>query len=233
MNASGAEDAQPVRIAVIGPTSLPWAAIRDEVEDDLERLRRGVALSYHPTGAGPEAVTSAEDAAAAAPHVVTTALEIAARGFDGIVVDCTEDPGVAEARGLVGIPVVGTGEALRAAIEHADGPIVALSGDELRELDENAIVRRARGARTVALGGSGFSHLADVLGGAVPGAIVLDPLAVALDACLASLGGGEEDLRPGGEGVPGQRAAGCDAVTHLDIATDAGNSSWFPTVHLT
>ena len=40
----------------------------------------------------------------------------------------------------------------------------------------------SRGARTVALGGTGFSYLVDVITAAFPEMVVLDPLAVALDS---------------------------------------------------
>src|SRR5690606_34718694 len=66
-----ASAAEMVRIRVIGPTSLEWAAVADDVAADLQRVARpGVMLDYRCTGTGPTAVRSAADAVAAAPGVV-------------------------------------------------------------------------------------------------------------------------------------------------------------------
>ena len=66
-------------------------------------------------------------------------------------------------------------------------------------MDEAALIDRVRGAATVALGGTGFSHLVDVIVAAHPGVVVLDPLAVALDTCLARLSPSHPHLIPSGE----------------------------------
>ncbi len=172
----------------VGPTSAPWQSIADEVDADLARVARpGVELAYRCTGMGPAEIHTEADAVAAAPFVVHTILAAAGEGFDAIVVDCTADPGVAEARRVVGIPVVGAGEAMRAAIAVAARPVHEVTGDELRSLDESDLLERVRGAATVALGGTGFSHVADIIVAANPGLVVLDPLHVALDTCLAQL----------------------------------------------
>ncbi|HEY0520797.1 MAG TPA: aspartate/glutamate racemase family protein [Ilumatobacteraceae bacterium] len=179
----------PRRILFVGPTSTPWATVAPEVERDLERLARpGVSLSYRCTGEGPSEIRTAHDARAAAPFVVKTIVEAAREGFDAIIVDCTADPGVTEARGLVDIPVVGAGEALRSAVARAKQPVCELTGDDLRGMDVAVLVNSLRGAATVALGGTGFSHLVEILSAANPRLVVLDPLTVALDACLANVG---------------------------------------------
>ena len=174
-----------VRVLLIGPTSAPWEAIAGEVEADLARLARdGVELAYRCTGGGPPEIRSDADARAAVPFVVQTAVDAASEGFDAVIVDCTADPGVVDARAVVHIPVIGAGEALQSAIARARHPLCTLTGDELRGLTEQSVVVRVRGSATVALGGTGFSHLVDVIVGACPGIVVLDPLAVALDAAL-------------------------------------------------
>ena len=174
-----------IRVLFVGPTSAPWEAIAAEVEADLARLARdGVEVAYRCTGGGPLEVRSDADARAAAPFVIRTAVDAATDGFDAVIVDCTADPGVTDARALVDIPVIGAGEALQAAIARARQPVCTLTGDELRSLTERALVARVRGSATVALGGTGFSHLVDVIIEACPGMMVLDPLAVALDAAL-------------------------------------------------
>jgi Asp/Glu/hydantoin racemase len=172
------------RIAVIGPTSMTWDEIAEDVAPDLERLRGyGLEVDYVVTGGGPRSITTDEDERAAAPFVVTTAERCERDGFDAVIVDCTGDPGVAAARHRLRIPVVGAGEAVRRAAAGAPPPVVVLSGDELRASDEGALLARAQQARTVVLGGTGWSRLVPLL--AVDGRIVLDPLDVALEQCLA------------------------------------------------
>jgi len=180
--------ADVARILFVGPTSEPYETIAHEVDADLARLARpDTELTYRCTGAGPAEIRSAHDARAAAPFVVDTIADAAREGFDAAIVDCTAEPGVAEAREAVGIPVVGAGEALRSAMATAAQPVVELTGDDLRGMDVPELVASLRGARTVALGGTGFSHLVEILAAANPRLVVLDPLSVALDTCLAQL----------------------------------------------
>ena len=176
-----------VKVLVVGPTSAPWATIAADIEADLARLARpGVELSYRCTEAGPAEIRTSHDARAAAPFVVRTIVE-AAHDFDAVIVDCTADPGVVEARALVSIPVIGAGESLRSAIATAAQPVCELTGDDLRGMDVAVLVNSLRGAATVALGGTGFSHLVEILAAANPKLVILDPLRVALDACVAQL----------------------------------------------
>jgi Asp/Glu/hydantoin racemase len=178
------------KVLFVGPTSAPWDSIAAEVEADIARLARpGVDLTYRCTGQGPAEIHTDADARAAAPFVVATVVTAASEGFDAVIVDCTADPGVAKSRHRVAIPVVGPGEAMRAAIARAPRPICLLSGDDLRAMDRTALLEQVRDAATVALGGTGFSHLTDTLITAHPGVVVLDPLAVALATCLARLTG--------------------------------------------
>jgi Asp/Glu/hydantoin racemase len=178
-----------VRVLLIGPTSAPWTAVAEEVQADLARLARpNVSLSYRCTGAGPRAVHTDADAIEAAPHVLRAVVEAADEGFDAVIVDCTADPGVAESRQAVTIPVVGAGEALWAAIDAAAAPVYLVTGRELRTLDLNALLEQTAGAATVALGGTGYSHLVGPLVDADPERVVLDPLDQALELCLAQLG---------------------------------------------
>ena len=176
----------PVRIALIGPTSAPWDEIEPEVAADMARLARpGVEVRYVLTGAGPRSITSEEDERAAAPHVVATVARCEREGFNAAIVDCTGDPGLDEARRIAGIPVIGAGEALRRAIESSPGPVIVLSGDLLRSSTPVALIEHVAGVRTVALGGTGWSHLVPRLAGG--DRVVLDPLDVALEQCLLLL----------------------------------------------
>ena len=195
---------RPLRIALIGPTCRSQPEVAAEVAEDLARLARpDVELEYHVTGTGPEAVRSHEDAVAAASGVVATAIRLADDGVDGLIVDCTDDPGVDIAVAGVEIPVVGPGAALRDAVAAAPGPVRWWSGDELRSLDTQGA--RARDlaaavgdARTVVLGGTGWSHLSERLRLIDPSLVVLDPLDVALAACIDAVRRAERT--PGSEG---------------------------------
>ena len=174
------------RIAVIGPTSMNWEEIAEDVAPDLERLRAyGAEIVYVVTGCGPPSITTDADERAAAPFVVTTAQQCERDGFDAVIVDCTGDPGLAEARTRLRIPIVGAGEAVRRAAAGAPPPVVVLSGDDLRAGDQDALVGRTQQARTVVLGATGWSQLVPLL--AVDGRVVLDPLDVALEQCLAQI----------------------------------------------
>ncbi len=178
----------PFKVLFVGPTSAPWESLASDVNADLVRLARpGVELTYRCTGLGPAEIRTDADAVAAVPFVVATVVAAASEGFDAVIVDCTADPGVIESQHLVAIPVVGPGEAMRSAIAAAKLPVCALTGDDLRAMDVAELVDTVRGAATVAFGGTGFSHLVDILVAAHPGVVVLDPLAVALDTCLARL----------------------------------------------
>jgi Asp/Glu/hydantoin racemase len=174
---------RPLRIVLIGPTSAPWDEVSTEVGHDLARLARpGVELTYLHVGKGPRSITTEADAAAAAPYVLQAVLQAERDGFDAAIVDCTDDPGVVQARGQAAIPVVGPGEALREAIAQSPAPVVVLSGEQLRSSTAEQLLALSEGARTVALGGTGWSHLTSRLIGA--SRVVLDPLDVALDRCL-------------------------------------------------
>lgn len=173
-------------MVIVGPTSSPWAEIAESVEDDLDHLRRpGLEIAYVTTGAGPRSIRSSEDEVAAAPHVVETVRRIADR-YDAIVVDCTGDPGVAEARSIVGIPVVGAGEAARGAAEGAPKPVRFVSGDELRVVAFTELEQLVGTAATVVIAATGQRRVVEALrvGGDLT---VIEPLEAAIDRCVELL----------------------------------------------
>lgn len=173
------------RVLIVGPTSASWEDVAEDVTADLERLRRpDLELSYRCTAAGPSAIRNEADVVAAAPHVVRVAMAAASDGFDAVIVDCTDDPGVVAARRAAGIPVIGAGEALRVAIAEAPRPVRLFSGDQLRQLTTEELLVRARGARTVAIGATGFSYLVEHCAALEGVRVVLDPLDVAVELCL-------------------------------------------------
>lgn len=159
------------------------------MQSDLDRMSHGgVDVTYRTTGAGPREVRSAADAAQAAPHVVALVCAAEADGFDAVIVDCTDDPGVAEARLVVSIPIVGPGAALRDAITRAPLPVVELLGEDLRSRSFGELVSLVGDAATIAIVGTGHSELAELLAGLPHQPTVLEPLSLALDECLVTLG---------------------------------------------
>lgn len=171
---------------IVGPTSRSWEEIAESVEDDLRHLRRpGLELSYVTTGHGPTSIRSAEDELAAAPHVVTTVRRVA-DSCDAIVVDCTGDPGVAAAREVVSVPVVGAGEALRRAAARATAPVAFLSGDDVRSTALPDLEEAIAAAATVVVEATGQRDLVTAL--RARGHItVLEPLEAAVERCLELL----------------------------------------------
>ena len=62
----------------------------------------------------PEGIHDDQTMALGAPKVVAMAKEMWQEGFDAIIVSCAGDPGVAQARQAVPIPVIGAGESTAA-----------------------------------------------------------------------------------------------------------------------
>lgn len=173
------------RVVIVGPTSAPWAAIASSVDEDLRHLRRpGLEISYVTTGMGPISIRSREDELAAAPHVVEVAARVA-DSCDAIVVDCTGDPGVATARTVVPVPVVGVGEAARRAARTAPKPVVFFSGDEIRAATIDQLRQASAGAATVVVYSTGQRAVVDALRN--DGITVIEPLEAAVEWCVRLL----------------------------------------------
>lgn len=92
----------------------------------IERWLPGVRAVSRCIPNQPEGVHDAATKRAAAPKVAALARELAAAGVDGIAVSCADDPGVAQARTALRIPVVGAGESTAAAAARFDGPVGVL-----------------------------------------------------------------------------------------------------------
>ncbi|MBO1268634.1 aspartate/glutamate racemase family protein [Arthrobacter cavernae] len=95
----------------------------------------------------PSGVYNEESLRAAVPKVVEIALEMAG-GVDALIISCAADPGLAETRALVDIPVIGAGSAAAAAalafgggvgvlgLKHqVPGPISELLGERMLLID--------------------------------------------------------------------------------------------------
>ena len=71
----------------------------------------------------PEGVHDAATKRTAEPKVIALACQLVEQEADGIIVSCADDPGVAEARAIVGVPVVGAGESMATAAALHEGPV--------------------------------------------------------------------------------------------------------------
>lgn len=71
----------------------------------------GTVVEVRETAAGPASVESSVEEYLSVPGLLEAAPALAAEGFDAIIVGCFGDPGLAPARELVDIPVVGPGQA--------------------------------------------------------------------------------------------------------------------------
>lgn len=95
----------------------------------------------------PSGVYDEPSLAAAAPKVVELAREMAG-GVDALIISCASDPGLAETRAAVGVPVIGAGSAVAAAAlafggrvgvlglaAHVPGPISDALGERMLVVD--------------------------------------------------------------------------------------------------
>ena len=71
----------------------------------------GTVVEVRETDAGPASVESSAEEYLSVPGLLDAAPRLAAEGFDAIIVGCFGDPGLAPARELVSIPVIGPGQA--------------------------------------------------------------------------------------------------------------------------
>jgi allantoin racemase len=99
-----------VRLAVIRPAKTTPESDRRLLDLLSGYVRPYVELSVVSLDEGPPSLETEEDVVLASPGVVAKARELQGR-VDGMVVDCTLDPGVAAAREVSSKPVVGAGEA--------------------------------------------------------------------------------------------------------------------------
>ncbi len=118
---------------------------------------------------GPVSIEGYADEVMAGPEILRACLALAASGVDAIVIDCFGDPGIAAARELLSIPVIGPGQSsLHRAATLADRfgvvsvldsvlPIIRDMG--LRAgLSERLCSVRAVDIAVLALGGDDFTH---------------------------------------------------------------------------
>lgn len=98
-----------MKLAVINPNST--RSMTDKIAA-AARLAAPLATIDGRTCAGsPASIQGPADGAAALPHLLAEVQAAHAAGADACIIACFDDTGLAQARGLVPIPVVGIGEA--------------------------------------------------------------------------------------------------------------------------
>jgi allantoin racemase len=117
-----------VRVRVIIPVvGEHWAA---PVQEAYGRASRpGTEISAVAIDRGPASIESARDEALATPGVLSGVQAAEAEGMDAVVLDCMADPGLAPARELASIPIVGPAQAamhLAAMLAHRFSVITVL-----------------------------------------------------------------------------------------------------------
>jgi len=99
---------------VIPITGLTYAAIEERLGFLREMADPGTDVDAVQVKVGPPAIESEVDAIRAGPEVLRLVKEAEGDGCDAIIIWCGGDPALEAARGLVDIPVIGPGEAMRA-----------------------------------------------------------------------------------------------------------------------
>lgn len=96
----------PLSRGPLGPDEL---ARRESYLD--QHAFEGTVVEVRETDAGPSSIESSVEEALSVPGLVASVPALADEGFDAIIVGCFGDPGLAAARELVDIPVIGPGQA--------------------------------------------------------------------------------------------------------------------------
>jgi len=124
---------------VVGATQEDFAGFISSIRD---YAAVGTDLSIVGLREGPTSIEAELDAARAIPGILELVKETEELGFDAVVINCFDDPGLRASRELVGIPVLGPGEcALRLAALLGDRIAVLSVG---RRTVERLIPRRIR-----------------------------------------------------------------------------------------
>jgi allantoin racemase len=97
-----------MRIRIITPITTPGVT---SPEDFAGIVDESVVLEQVSIEQGPASLEARFEDALAVPEVLRCSLDAAREGVDALVIDCLGDPGLQDARELLGIPVIGPGEA--------------------------------------------------------------------------------------------------------------------------
>jgi len=139
------------RIQVIVPVGTPmWNEPVAQVMEEHKAQGTQIDVQYLPQG--PDSLEFGYDKAVAELPTVHAAERAEEGGFDGVIIYCFADPGLAAARESLSIPVVGLCEpSLHIASLLGDRFTIILAGDPQRFVSKRAVVlQRVRGY--------GFAH---------------------------------------------------------------------------
>ncbi len=98
-----------MRLAVINPNST--ASMTAKIAAAAQAAAPGAQIDARTCDGAPPAIQGPEDGAAALPFLLAEVQRAEAEGADACIIACFDDTGLAQARALVGIPVIGIGEA--------------------------------------------------------------------------------------------------------------------------
>lgn len=199
----------PLSLGPLGPAELARR------EDFLAtHASAGCEVAVRETSSGPASVESSVEEHLAVPGLLKAAPELEAEGFDAIIIGCFGDPGLAPARELVDIPVIGPGQ--------ASGHVAAQLGERFGIL---TVVGEVVPAIRRQMRGHGLeSFLADVRAVDVP---VLELRARAVEV-LAAL---EEEARRAADAGADALILGCMTMGFLDAARDLQERIGIPVVN--
>jgi allantoin racemase len=100
-----------LRILVVNPITTKM--FEDMTREELKavKLKPDTKVIVESISEGPPSIESMYEEYLAAPHVIRLIREGEEKGYDAAVINCFGDPGLAGAREVVEIPVVGPGQA--------------------------------------------------------------------------------------------------------------------------
>ena len=95
-----------MKLRIVSPIVGEWL-IAEALKEARQFAAADTQLDVVGIERGPTSIESVYDEVLAGPHIVERVIEAQAAGCDGVFVTCFGDPGVAAAREMVDIPVVG------------------------------------------------------------------------------------------------------------------------------
>lgn len=180
-----------MRIRLIAPTADYRPKTLEAIKTDLRMLaREGVDLEHLQLGRGPLSIRTLEDEALATPEMIKKIIQAEKDGVDAVIIDCTSDVGVKEARKYVRIPVIAPGELLKQKVLGKRAS--CLTAEDLSNEPLSKALRAVEdGAEVIVIGGTGWSQVAKDLEQALRErgleTPVFDPLPVALGEAVRQL----------------------------------------------
>ncbi len=99
-----------MRVSILNPVK-PIPRYAEKLRRILESVVNGVEISIEFLDEGPENVETLYDEVVVAPSIVKKIEELRSKGFDGVLINCFDDPGFEAAKEIAKVPVMGAGYA--------------------------------------------------------------------------------------------------------------------------